>query len=337
MGVLLLLLGVHRCIDRSWGSWQIAKTGSLCCVAARPHGSSPGSREWSMGHDEPFWQTNTSFSPPLSRRWEQRLQTGGLSYGSLGDGGITLSSLSSNSKESRAWIRGEQLPHHTYSTSDGAMSYLSSPSDIFQAQQLLPPVVQGVHIDEYVSATMREKRIIQKSISVNDTEMYEFAGYMVVRTPGDMLVLTRRGFTGVVVRSRRHFGCTTAFYRTFESSPYGWMMKRFDRKDVKTAVQVSTSSPPSRLLFSSSIPSSPVSGSPSTGIGADSDPRCLLSPPPIPRCFFLPRGPLPHSSASLSLLWSCLHLSLSLHRRKPPTAQNPIAGSPRTGEDLTGN
>uniref|UniRef100_A0A1D1Y0P1 Ret finger protein-like 4B n=1 Tax=Anthurium amnicola TaxID=1678845 RepID=A0A1D1Y0P1_9ARAE len=110
-----------------------------------------------MGHDEPLWRTNTSFSPPLSRRWEQRLQAGGLSYGSHGDGGVTLSSLSSNSKESRIWMRGEQLPHHTYSTSDGAMSYLSSPPDIFQAQQLFPPPVQGVHIDEYVSATMREQ------------------------------------------------------------------------------------------------------------------------------------------------------------------------------------
>uniref|UniRef100_A0A1D1ZGB7 RING finger protein 32 n=1 Tax=Anthurium amnicola TaxID=1678845 RepID=A0A1D1ZGB7_9ARAE len=114
-----------------------------------------GSRDWSTGHNEPLWQTNTSFSPPLSRRWDERFHTEGPSYESQGDVGITLSSLSSNSKGSRSWMRGEQLAHHNYSSSDGAMSYVSSPSDIFQAPQLLPPV-QGIHVNEYGSKTMRD-------------------------------------------------------------------------------------------------------------------------------------------------------------------------------------
>ncbi|MQM01149.1 hypothetical protein Taro_033896 [Colocasia esculenta] len=41
-----------------------------------------------------------------------------------------------------------------------------------------------------------------------------------VRTPEDILVLTLRGFTGVIERSRRHFGWTTMLYRTFEALAY---------------------------------------------------------------------------------------------------------------------
>ncbi|KAJ3702691.1 hypothetical protein LUZ61_006396 [Rhynchospora tenuis] len=36
--------------------------GSLCCVAARPHGTSSTSREWPLTPTDPFWRTNASFS-----------------------------------------------------------------------------------------------------------------------------------------------------------------------------------------------------------------------------------------------------------------------------------
>ncbi|CAA6664533.1 unnamed protein product [Spirodela intermedia] len=108
-----------------------------------------------MGHNEPFWRSNTSFSPPSSGTWEQRFPAEGLSNESRGGGGIALSSLSSTSKGSRSWRRGDQLPPHNYSSSDGAMSYLSSPSDNFLAQQVVPSLVRGLHANEYVSTAMR--------------------------------------------------------------------------------------------------------------------------------------------------------------------------------------
>ncbi|CAA7401115.1 unnamed protein product [Spirodela intermedia] len=110
-----------------------------------------------MGRNEPFWRSNTSFSPPSSGTWEQRFPAEGLSNESRGGGGIALSSLSSTSKGSRSWRRGDQLPPHNYSSSDGAMSYLSSPSDNFLAQQVVPSLVRGLHANEYVSTAMREK------------------------------------------------------------------------------------------------------------------------------------------------------------------------------------
>ncbi|XP_072990616.1 uncharacterized protein [Typha latifolia] len=108
-----------------------------------------------MGRNDPFWRTNTSFSPPLSRRWDYRFHSEGLSYGSQGDGGVANygSSLSSNSKGSRSWERGDHPPNNTYSASEGPISYFSSPDGSFQEQQLTPPPVQGVNIGEFVRAS----------------------------------------------------------------------------------------------------------------------------------------------------------------------------------------
>ncbi|KAJ4972860.1 hypothetical protein NE237_006034 [Protea cynaroides] len=109
-----------------------------------------------MGPSEPYWQTNTSFSPPLSGRWESRFQSEGFPYATHNAVQIYGSSFSSNSKESRDQGRGDELPHHQYSASDGFGSYFSSPSDNFQTQQWTPPPRQEVNIDDYVSAIMRE-------------------------------------------------------------------------------------------------------------------------------------------------------------------------------------
>ncbi|CAL5338486.1 unnamed protein product [Camellia sinensis] len=137
---------------------NIAKTGSLCCVAARPHGSNAASREWSMGPNEPYWRTNTSFSPPPSR-WDFRVQPEGLSFGS--HDGIQLygSSTSSNSRGSRSWVRGNHVSNHQYSTSDGVGPYFSSPSEISPARQWTPPTIQEIRVDDYATSSRRAKHV----------------------------------------------------------------------------------------------------------------------------------------------------------------------------------
>lgn len=129
-----------------WCPHNIAKTGSLCCVAARPHGSNATSSEWPMGH-EPYWRTNTSFSPPPPR-WDYRFQSEGIQYSSA-DSIQLFGSTSSDSKESRTWMRGGYRPPHQYSTSEGGALYFSSPSDATLVQPWTPPPMQGINIDEY--------------------------------------------------------------------------------------------------------------------------------------------------------------------------------------------
>ncbi|KAB1208106.1 hypothetical protein CJ030_MR7G013037 [Morella rubra] len=130
------------------------KTGSLCCVAARPHGSNTASRDWSVGPHEPYWRTNTSFSPPPSR-WDFRFQSERLPYGS--HEGIQLygSSTSSNSKESQSWVRGNYLYNNQYSASDGTGLFISSPSDLSQGPQWTPPAIQEINVDDYETETRR--------------------------------------------------------------------------------------------------------------------------------------------------------------------------------------
>lgn len=139
-------------------SEKIAKTGSLCCVASRPHGSSADSREWSLGPHEPYWRTNTSYSPPPSR-WDFRFQSEGLPY-SLSDGGQLYdgSSTSSNGKESRTWVRGNHLYDLHYSVADGTGIFVSSPcpSDLSQGPQWMPPAIQEISFDDYTAVTRKD-------------------------------------------------------------------------------------------------------------------------------------------------------------------------------------
>ncbi|XP_068643000.1 uncharacterized protein [Aristolochia californica] len=109
-----------------------------------------------MSPNEPFWRTNTSFSPPLSRRWDYCFHPEGVSYSSHGGNLLYGSSLSSNGKESRSCVRGEQLPNHVYPASDGGASCFSSPSDSFHSQQWTSPPVQGIHVNEFLSTAVRE-------------------------------------------------------------------------------------------------------------------------------------------------------------------------------------
>ncbi|CAD5312673.1 unnamed protein product [Arabidopsis thaliana] len=56
--------------------------GSLCCVAAKSDRSNSTSGDFSFGLHEPYWRTNTSFSPPSSR-WDVHGLMDGIScYGS---------------------------------------------------------------------------------------------------------------------------------------------------------------------------------------------------------------------------------------------------------------
>lgn len=113
-------------------------------MAARPHGSNATSREWSVGPHEPYWRTNSSYSPPPSR-WDFRFQSEALSFGSHDGVQLFGSSASSNSRESRSWLRA----NHQYMVSDGGGQYFSSPSDISPLQQWTPPTIQEINSDEY--------------------------------------------------------------------------------------------------------------------------------------------------------------------------------------------
>lgn len=139
-------------------SGKIAKTGSLCCVASRPHESNAGSRDWSMGPNEPYWRTNSSYSPPPTR-WDFRFQSEGLPY-DVNDG-VQLygSSTSSIDKESRGWVRGNHLYDLHYSASDDTGIFLSSPSDLSQGPQWTPPAIQEISIDNYETSTRKGKSL----------------------------------------------------------------------------------------------------------------------------------------------------------------------------------
>ncbi|KAL3751591.1 hypothetical protein ACJRO7_012428 [Eucalyptus globulus] len=147
---------------------KIAKTGSLCCVAARPHGSHAASGDWSVGPHEPYWRTNTSFSPPPSRL-DIRLQYEGLPNGLRDSDPLYRSSTSSNSKGSRGWVRGNRLYNHQYSASDGAELFLSSPSDQSQGPQWTPPAIQEINVEDYGTPTRRD----QASRSLSFASMME--------------------------------------------------------------------------------------------------------------------------------------------------------------------
>ena len=106
-----------------------------------------------MGPHEPYWRTNTSFSPPPSR-WDFQFQSEGQQYGSHDGNQLYGSSTSLNSKESRSWLRGNQLYNHQYA-SDGAGMFLSSSSDLSQGPQWTPPAIQEIRVDDFESAARR--------------------------------------------------------------------------------------------------------------------------------------------------------------------------------------
>lgn len=139
-------------------------------MASRPHGSNAGSRDWSMGPNEPYWRTNSSFSPPPTR-WDFRFQSEGMPY-SVNDG-IQLygsSTTSSNGKESRGWVRGNHLYDLHYSASDGTGIFLSSPSDLSQGPQWTPPAIQEISLDNYETSTRKDPHHSAVRVSLTPTK-----------------------------------------------------------------------------------------------------------------------------------------------------------------------
>ncbi|KAH9626174.1 hypothetical protein KSS87_017698, partial [Heliosperma pusillum] len=115
-----------------------------------PHGSNANSTERPTSPHEPYWQTNTSFSPPPPR-WDYRFQSEGnqgIQYGS--NESIQLfGSTSSNSKESKNWMRGGYPQTYQSATEAG------SPSDTSLVQPWTPPPTQRVNIDDIDTSAKR--------------------------------------------------------------------------------------------------------------------------------------------------------------------------------------
>lgn len=140
-------------------------------MAARPHGSNAASREWSLGPNEPYWRTNTSFSPPPSR-WDFQFQPEGLSFGSHDGNQLYNSSTSSNSRESRSWMRGNHISNQ-YSISDTVGPYFSSPSEMSPAQQWAPPTIQEIRMDDYGSSSRRVLGLLSFSPAREETSVVQ--------------------------------------------------------------------------------------------------------------------------------------------------------------------
>lgn len=117
-----------------------------------------------MGPHEPYWRTNSSFSPPPTR-WDFRFQSEALSFGSHDGAQLYGSSASSNSRESRSWARGNHFTNHQYLVSDGIGAYYSSPSDNSPAQQWTPPAIQEISIDDY-GTSRQGKQIVYASFII---------------------------------------------------------------------------------------------------------------------------------------------------------------------------
>lgn len=107
--------------------------GSLCCVAARPHGTSSTSREWPLTPTDPFWCTNASFSLAPSEQFYRYHSF--PSHGSQGSiDGISLNSASSDSLDgSESWEgRGTVTIDSGF---EGVASNVSSPNNGFENWQ----------------------------------------------------------------------------------------------------------------------------------------------------------------------------------------------------------
>ncbi|XP_071716665.1 uncharacterized protein [Rutidosis leptorrhynchoides] len=100
-----------------------------------------------MGPHEPYWRTNTSFSPPPPR-WDMRYNSESQSFGSQEGSQLYGSTSSSNS-------RGNFISNHRYSVSDGVGTFISSPSDFSPAQQWTPSTIQEISIDEFENSSRR--------------------------------------------------------------------------------------------------------------------------------------------------------------------------------------
>ncbi|KAH7683628.1 Zinc finger RING/FYVE/PHD-type protein [Dioscorea alata] len=191
-----------------------------------------------MPRSEPFWQNNSSFSPPLSRRWDLRFRSEGRSLGSHGD--------SSNSKDSRNWLRGErgEFGHsHRYSPSDGVGSYIGSPSDSFLYHHLTPSSAIGVNLDdetrEQASGPLSFSRLPEVTSGFSQS-----IGSTSSRSDGSEYENTLKAH----VPSRRSFSSRYSFMsKPVHPVPFTDCTGEGDEATGSTPVTYSKSSPPSDL------------------------------------------------------------------------------------------
>ncbi|KAF2590785.1 hypothetical protein F2Q70_00041714 [Brassica cretica] len=102
--------------------------GSLCCVAAKSDRSNSPSHDFSFGPHDPYWRTNSSFSPPSSR-WDLHGLTDGVSfYGS---------STSSNANVLRSPDLSQTL-HWTPSDFESATRRDQTPKRFFLSKPVHP-------------------------------------------------------------------------------------------------------------------------------------------------------------------------------------------------------
>ena len=129
-------------------------------MAARPHGSNATSREWPVGPNEPYWQTNACFSPTPSR-WDIQFQPEGPSFGSHDGNPLYSSSISSNSRGSRSWVRGNYLSNHPYS-----ISMVLGHTSVVHLRSLQPSsgLLQQFKKSEWKSMKIHQGEVIQMTI-----------------------------------------------------------------------------------------------------------------------------------------------------------------------------
>lgn len=108
---------------------QAAKTGSLCCVAARPHGPSENAHNWPNVGDKPRWHTNEGFAAPHASSHLGHSQSDDY----LGTSSRTVPtprrSLSSNSRGSRSWRRVDGGRHYNHFRTPSGSLYGGSPNN----------------------------------------------------------------------------------------------------------------------------------------------------------------------------------------------------------------
>ncbi|XP_022887559.1 uncharacterized protein LOC111403334 [Olea europaea var. sylvestris] len=153
----------------------MAKIGSLCCVAARPHGSNMPNKNLSVESHKPYWRTNISFSPaPL--RWDFGFQYEALSFGSC-DGVQLASSASSNSRGRGSQMSKFLTPPPQHLISNSVVPYFG-PSDVTPDQQWTPPSNIRNRRDDYDTS---RRDVVLRQLSLSPTMERTF----VARDRGD--------------------------------------------------------------------------------------------------------------------------------------------------------
>jgi hypothetical protein len=171
------------------------KTGSLCCVAARPQESPTSNDGWSTAAQEPHWRSNEGFSPVLSSSWlENKSQPEDLATTSDASQ-FRQRSLSSSSRGSRSGSRlgSARLIGHFRRHSESFFSLGDSPFDSFRTNVCNPLALSSDHISDIAPAPTGMMVFLE----------FFYSGRWSVESPGDMVkecwnlivwAKTKRGF-----------------------------------------------------------------------------------------------------------------------------------------------